>query len=278
MLLKDGLGGQVEDSDLKLTIPDAVSKLVPVGSFGSLPIYNSSQLKRRGFFMLLYCKGGGGKTTLAASIADNPNIRPILLFDIDRSSHVISHRTDIDIGYIYKWEEMQEAASNIQSVNHPYKGIVIDNISVLADACLRYNQRIIHSADNRQHYAAMTSDMLNFISFWRDYCSTTGITVIMTAWEGAYEDEVTGLSKASALFNPALQKRFEGLFTMIGYLDVDEEQNHVLYFGQHKKRISKLSRSKDDVAQSIPLIIKDPNLGKIARTLIENEGYESAED
>lgn len=257
---------------MDLTIPDAVSKLVPIGNFGKLPIYNSSQLKRRGWFMLLYSRGGGGKTTLASTIADNPNIRPAILFDIDRSSHVLSARADIDIAYVYSWPQMQEAATNLQE-SHPYKAIIIDNISELSDMCFKYNEKLIQSKDPRQHYAAMTSDMLGFIKFFRDYVSTTGITVIMTAWEGYLEDEITGLKKSTALFNPALAQRFEGLFPTIGYLDVDEEV-HTLHLGQHKRRVTKFARSRDDVDLTIPLTIPNPNLGKIARTLIEGQPYE----
>lgn len=256
----------------ELIIPDAVSKLVPIGSFGDLPIYNSSQLQRRGFFLLLYSRGGGGKTTLAASLADNPNVRPILLFDVDRSSHVISHRTDIDIAYVYTWQQMQGAAKSLQE-GHNYRGIIIDNISALSDLCFQYNEKLIASREPRQHYAAMTADMLAFIKFFRDYVSTTGITVIMTAWEGANEDKVTGLMKSSALFNPALQLRFEGMFPSIGYLDVTNEEVHVLHFGHHKQRITKLARSMNDVAMTIPLVIENPNMGQIARTLIEGLPY-----
>lgn len=259
---------------MDLTIPDAVSKLVPTGYFGDLPVYNSSQLKRRGFFMLIVARGGGGKTTLAGSLADNPNIRPIFLFDIDRTSFVLGHRQDIDIGYIYDWPQMQNAAVHLQETEHPFKGIIVDNISVLADMNFKYNTAKIHSADPRQHYAAMTSDMLAFISFFRDYSSTTGVTVIMTAWEGFVEHPITGLLRSTALFNPALQQRFEGLFPTIGYLDVDDDGVHTLHFGPNKRRATKLARSQEGVELTIPLTIKNPNLGKIAKTLIEGLPYE----
>lgn len=267
-----------EKPKLELTIPDAVSQLVPIGSLGKLPIYNSSQLRRRGFFMLVYGRGNVDKTTLAGSIADNPNVRPVLGFDIDRHTFVLGHRKDIDIAYIHDYAQMQAAAMELQE-GHPYRAIFIDGLTALNDMCLEYNADLINSKDPRQHYAAQTSDMLRFMKFWRDYVTATGITVIMTALEGASEDELTGLKKSSVLFNPALQLRFEGMFPMVGYLDVDEtDQSQVLYLGQHKRRITIFNRSPGDVEMTIPLVIKNPNLGKIARTLIEGQPYENDQE
>lgn len=247
--------------------------LVPVGYFGKQAVYSSNQLRRNGWFLLLYGAGGAGKTTCAASIADSKHAVPTLLVDIDRTSKVLAHRDDIKIIYIHTWEEFYFDFCVELSQPHPYKSIILDGMSDLADMNLKYNRKLIHSAHDMQHYAALTSDFLALAKFMRDYVQATGISVIMTAWEEREEDELTGIKKHSLAFNPKLQTKIQGHIPTIGYLEVNEDNSHTLFFGPSKRHITKFSVAPSDAANSIPRTITNPSLGVILDTMIDGTQF-----
>lgn len=246
--------------------------LVPVRNFGKIPVYHISQLKRQGLFWLLYGPGGYGKTSLALSAMKSVHGSPLVLVEIDRGGSVGSH-LNCDAILVKKYQDFVEFMNELRHGSE-WLTIVIDPLTELADMCLEMKAVAIHSADPRQHYAAMTSEMTKQIKVLRDLSMDAGVNVILTCWEDDYTDEVTHIRHNGLKLNPALRDRVQGLVTTIGYLNLaSDNRTRVLQLGVNTRYATKFKRSDDDVAQQIPLDIPNPDMSPILDTLIGGKPF-----
>lgn len=260
---------QINNTEL---VPLEQRGLVPIRQFGKLPVYNISSLQRQGLFWLIYGPGGLGKTSLALSAINSTFGVPLCLVEIDRGGSVGSH-LNCDAILIKKYEDFTEFMNEL-SKGSEWLTIVIDPLTDLADMCFEMKERQIHSADPRQHYAAMTAEMVKRIKQLRDLSMNSGVNVILTCWEDDYTDEITKVRRNGLKLNPALRDRVQGLVTTIGYLTLAaDDKTRVLQLAPSKRYATKFRRSDDDVAQQIPFNIPEPSMGPIIDTLIGGKPF-----
>ncbi len=246
--------------------------LVPIRQFGKLPVYNIKQLQRQGLFWLIYGPGGLGKTSLALTAMDSVYGKPLCLVEIDRGGSVGSHR-DCDAILIKTYRDFRDFMSELQHGSE-WLTIVVDPLTDLMDMCFEEKAALIHSADPRQHYAAMTAEMVKHIKTLRDLSMNSGVNVILTCWEDDFTDEVTKTRRNGLKLNPALRDRVQGLVTTIGYLTLaGDDKTRVLQLAPSKRYATKFRRSDDDVAQQIPFNIPQPSMAPILDTLIGGKPF-----
>lgn len=82
------------------------------------------------FNMLFYGDSGVGKTTLAGSADDVPQMRPVLVVDIEGGTESLKHSyPDVDVVRVTTWKEMQAVYDVLHSGNHEYKTIILDSLT-----------------------------------------------------------------------------------------------------------------------------------------------------
>lgn len=246
--------------------------LVAVRQFGKLPVYNISSLQRQGLFWLIYGPGGLGKTSLALSAMQSAYGSPMCLVEVDRGGSVGSH-LNCDAILIKRYEDFIDFMNEL-SKGSDWLTIAIDPLTELADMCLEMKERVIHSADPRQHYAASTVELTKRIRQLRDLSMNSGVNVILTCWEDDYTDETTHVRRNGLKLNPALRDRVQGLVTTIGYLTLaNDDKTRVLQLAPSKRYATKFRRADNDIAQQIPFNIPDPSMGPIIDTLVGGKPF-----
>lgn len=253
-------------------VPLAERGLVPIRTFGKLPVYSIKQLQRQGLFWLIYGPGGYGKTSLCLSAMDSPLGNPMVLVEIDRGGSVGSHR-NCEAILIERFQDFRDFMAEVQR-GSDWVTIVVDPLTDLADMCLLDAEKRIGGAEPRRWYAAETAEMTKYIKVLRDLSMKSGVNVILTCWEDDFTDEVTKVRKNGLKLNPALRDRVQGLVTTIGYLTLaSDEKTRVLQLAPNKRYATKFRRSDDDVAQQIPFNIPEPSMAPILDTLIGGKPF-----
>ena len=90
------------------------------------PVQERSQY----FNMLIYGDSGTGKTTLAGSADEVPEMRPVLFVDIEGGTESLRHSyPEVETVRVTTWKEMQNVYNVLYEGNHEYKTVVLDSLT-----------------------------------------------------------------------------------------------------------------------------------------------------
>lgn len=96
-----------------------------------IPIHPVSQLPQV-LSVLGYGRSGTGKTTFASTFP-----KPILLLDIrERGTDSVSNVKSLDVGEVNDWGQFVDMYWYLANENHPYKTVVVDQITQLQDLAI----------------------------------------------------------------------------------------------------------------------------------------------
>lgn len=80
--------------------------------------------------ILVYGDSGTGKTTLAGSADDVPNMRPVLFIDIEGGTESLRHSYPaVETVRITTWKEMQDVYNELHEGRHGYQTVVLDSLT-----------------------------------------------------------------------------------------------------------------------------------------------------
>jgi hypothetical protein len=83
--------------------------------------------------IVLYGMPGSGKTTLAASAVEVPELAPVLILDFENSTAAVAEKygehPDIDVIQIRTWAQAVKVLDRILTTEHQYKTVVIDPVN-----------------------------------------------------------------------------------------------------------------------------------------------------
>lgn len=255
-------------------VPEEARGMVSHRMFGNLKVYKANQFKRQGLFWLVVGKGGVGKTTFIAGARKSQYGTPFVLLECDQNAHVLSgpNYDDIEVIPIREYTQFLTFMREIQR-GSDWKTICIDPITELVEMALKYYEVKIHSQDPRQHYAAETRDILEHMRTLKRLTQSAGISVIMTAWEDEWKDEATNVIHSGIKVNPAARAGIEGIVTTIGYYKLGASNQRLLDLTPSNRTAIKFGASDDDVARSIPPVVKNPDMARILDCLIGGVPY-----
>jgi len=249
--------------------PQSVRKL------GGIDVFPVSASQVQGTCLLLVSRGGGGKTTLAATVCDSefvPHDQKNLYLDIEGNIQSIRHRTDCEFVPIADWDKFEVVVDAViagETRGH-YHTITVDNISELIDIKIRdvfgTDKLDIEEQVSWPQWNRVTRDVLAKIRDLRNVSRRDGINIIFTAWDMADKKKPY---YATIQANPALYDKIPGILPFIGYIETDEkDQSRVLHFEYSNKHVSKWQCSPSDAAATVPLtfvidIANGPHLGTV---------------
>lgn len=86
--------------------------------------------------IVIYGPAGCGKTTLATSAVEIPELGPVLVLDFENSTAAVADkyatREDLDVVQIREWEAAKRVLYKVLHTPHQYKTVVVDPINGLA--------------------------------------------------------------------------------------------------------------------------------------------------
>lgn len=253
------------------------------GMLGGLQIQQVSEMEVY-FNYMIYGEPGAGKTVLSGSADDVPEMRPVLLVDMEGGTASLrSTYPNIDVIRVKSWPEMQQLYNTLYETDHGYRTVIIDSLSEvqkfhmlsLMEKVARENPKMDIDVPSMREWGISLEQMRKFVRGFRDL----PINTIFTCLSATEKDAKTG----KLLYRPALSGKLSnevaGFLDEVFYLYVkestDKEGNDInvrcLLTGKTETIIAK------DRSGSLDLVVTDPVMSKVYKTMInshitENEG------
>lgn len=225
--------------------------------FGPFVVRSAATYQDAGTCMFIYSRGGGGKTTLAASLVESEPDSPVVFFDAEGGAKVVNDRPDVQVIEMHSWEELDAMEEYIKKTpTLPWKTIVLDNESEFMQLCVNKVASGDEEAVTQPEWGLVQRKMRAHIRFYRDLAKSRNINVIFICWDVNDKDE-TNRSVMRLNFIPSLQKEIPGLVDIIGYITgIDNDPNHRnITFAFSTKTDAKFRRNRSEAAQSVPSMI-----------------------
>lgn len=187
---------------------------------GAKPVGNSID---RGISIIIYGDPGRGKTTLAATLP----VGETLIINTEAgygpllgTGHVVFNlKTDL--------KELERLYQYLRTEEHPFKNVVIDNISELQDWMLRvlFKGRGKDFPDIKERGDTATK-MKEYITLFRDLTTERSMNVVFNAWETPLDIErsdVGTVTKIAPKLSPGIVPDICGKVDAVGHLEVYEK-------------------------------------------------------
>ena len=223
--------------------------------FGRFRIASAEESAAYGYCILVYSRGGGGKTTLAGSADDSPEDSPVLFIDAEGGTKAISHRPNVQVINVDKWPDIKELANTIIQAPDPlpWRTIVLDNLSEFIQLATSHIVGNATDQVSQPKYGEMAREVLALVRAFRDLGRHRGVNIILIAWDSTEFDETKRLiSTINA--TPKLQKDLPGIVDIIGYISPIDNQpdKRLLSFEPSSRTVAKFRRNTSGAARTIP--------------------------
>lgn len=258
------LGRKIKKSkDRGAGFSDLKSRIVPVGE---VPRYLT---------MLVYGKGGQGKTAFSSTWP-----KPALLLDVlEKGTETISKVKGIDVFSCLTWEDLEEVYWMLESGDHKYKTVIIDQITALQGLIMAQIRKEKNMSDDdtftKRDWGKISGKMQTWLLNYRDLWDK-GLNVCFIAHERTNEAEdadddqidpnigprvmpsvssfITGA--VSAIGNSFIRERYEGVGPKR-----KRRVEHCMRIGPHANYAAKIRKPPD--GEPVPDVIVNPTFEKI---------------
>jgi hypothetical protein len=245
-------------------------------SLGGLPIRKAAQ-ERPTLNVLIYGAYGAGKTLLAGTADDVPDMRKVLFLDIEGGTFTLQHRfPNTDVVRITDWDQLGPIYDEFKAGVHPvYNTVVIDSLTeaqvmnmdkVMEQLVLRNPDRNPDVPDRRE-WMINQKQVVKMIRFFRDLPVTTIFTALLREKQDdngktMLQPELPGQLGARA---PALFDEVFYLYVRNVKLSEEEEkpQDHRLMLTGQTEKV----RAKDRSGR-LPKVMVDPTMTTIYNTMM----------
>lgn len=107
----------------------SISEIVAVSTLGGLAVESISD-KVSYLNALIYGLSGVGKTTLAGSADLVPDMRPVLVIDIEGGTLSLRRiAPDVKTVRVETWKQMQQVYDALLVEDHPYQTVILDSLT-----------------------------------------------------------------------------------------------------------------------------------------------------
>lgn len=247
-----------------------VTKLTPGRTIGGAKIQKVGN-KNPSLNILIYGDSGTGKTTLAGSADDVPEMRSVLLIDLEGGTESLRNSyPEVDTVRVQSWKEMQEVYDALHRGDHGYNTVIVDSLT----ECQKFNMyTIMTELVNRKtdegkdvdpdipsvrEWGKNIEQMRKFVRAMRDL----PIHTIFTALEQQKKDDKTGAVQVKPSLSGKLADEVAAFLDVVMYYYVKEvpteggesEIKRVLLTRRTAKHTAK------DRSGKLPTIIVDPTM------------------
>ena len=226
--------------------------------------------------MLVYGPPGAGKTVLAASAADVPQMAPVLFVDIEGGVRSIRDK-QVDLLRAKSFTEIVQLLEFLRAGKHEYKTVVIDSITEVQKLNMYEIMRKVMVQDpsrdpdmpSLREYGKNTEQIRKLIRGYRDL---TNVHTIFTALASEFKDERTGIVKTVPALSGKLASEIPGFLDIVVYLSVAEQNGkevRVLLTDMTSRILAKHRTPISGI--HLPKAIKNPTMAKIYQVVCLQE-------
>lgn len=224
--------------------------------------------------MLVYGPPGAGKTVLAASAADVPEMSPVLHVDVEGGTRSIRDR-QVDVLRIKTFDELAQLLKVLQTGQHNYRTVVIDSLTEVQKLNMYEIMRKVVAQDPSRDpdipalrdYGKNSEQIRRLIRGYRDLANTH---VIFTALASETKDEKTGVIRVFPALSGKLASEVPGFLDVVVYLSVAEQDGgeiRVLVTDMTSRILAKHRTPLSGVR--LPKFLKNPTMRQIYRVVCQ---------
>lgn len=235
-----------------------------LATIAGLPITKVADQPPR-FNMLVYGESGVGKTTLAGSADLVPEMRKILVIDIEGGLLSIKNRyPSVESVRVTSWEKMQEVYNYLYAGGHGYSTVIVDSLTEAQKMSMdRVMRKLVEEHEERsadvpgiREWNINIEQTRKFVRSFRDLPLNT----IFTALPRTDKNERTGASRTKPSLSGKVADEVAAFLDVVAYLYTKE------YNGENKRMLL-CSATQDTVAKDrtdkLGQVIVDPDMSII---------------
>ena len=241
-----------------------------ITSIGALPVRKVSESTLK-FNFLVYGLSGVGKTRLAGTAFDVPELCPILLLNIEGGDLTLrSLYPDIEAVRITSWDQLKKVYENLKQGKHGYKTVILDSLTEMQKMGMDHTMLQRHGDDDQavpeiKEWNINVEQVRKYVRLFRDL---EGVNVILTALERVDIDKRTQLSRKKPSLSGKVADEVSGFLDIVAYLyvqDIEKVNTRILLTGNIPGTVAK------DRSGQLPLQIANPTM-KIIFDYINGDG------
>lgn len=245
-------------------------------SLGGLEVQTVSE-KLAYLNIILYGDPGAGKTVLAGSADEVPEMRPVLIVDIEGGTFSIRERfPEVDVVRVEKWAQMQNVYDALLSGEYEYRTVVLDSLTEIQKFSMYDIMEFTVKKDpdrdpdipSMREWGKNIEQIRKFVRAFRDLPMHT----IFTALAKSDKDNKTGSVKTKPSLSGKLADEVAAFVDIVGYQytkTMDDELRRFLLTTATDRYVAK------DRSDNLPPTLEAPTMSKLYQYAF---GHEVPED
>ncbi len=226
--------------------------------------------------MMLFGSPGCGKTWLASSAAQVPEMQPVLLLDNDGGSRSIRGKdqfSDVTIWRINVFEAYNQIYARIVEDPTKYKTIIVDNLGALYNKIMEMEMEEVCKGDpsrepevpSQREYMICRGIMRKLVTFFSEL-GELGINIIFTSHVEMDKNELDKIKKIRPALAGKLAYEIPGDMPIVGYMTTEVSRGGTRSFGADK--------GKEVIPETTRKVLFQPQNTIDAKDQSDTLGYE----
>lgn len=223
--------------------------------------------------MLIYGNPGAGKTVLAGSSDDVPELRPVLFIDVEGGTLSLRDRhPEVEVVRVQSWNDMQLIYNELYAMEHDYKTVVLDSLTEIQKFSM-YNimWELVQEKPDRdpevpsiREWGKNIEQIRRLVRAFRDLPMNT----ILTALGVTDKDSDSGKIITRPSLSGKLAMEVGGFVDIVGYLYTKVIDGNVqrLMLTQGTDRVIAKDRS-----DTLPHVVEGPDMSKLYEHIFNQE-------
>lgn len=215
--------------------------------------------------ILFYGDPGVGKTRIAGTADDVPEMRKVLFVDLEGGTLTLTHSNpNVDIIRVSSWKEMQAVYDALHAGNHDYSTVVLDslteiqkfNMYQIMTELVDFNEDRDPDVPGMREWGKNLEQMRKFVRAFRDLPMHTIFTALMKN----EKDKKTGLSQRMPSLSGKLAAEVAGFLDIVCYMyikEVNNEQTRLMLSSATDEVVAK------DRTGKLPLVMVNPDMSDL---------------
>lgn len=219
--------------------------------------------------ILVYGESGAGKTQLGGSADDVPEMRPVLVVDIEGGTLTLAHTyPEAEVVRVETWDDMQKLYDELLRGNHGYRTVVLDSLTEIQKFSMYQIMKDLTEKEpdrdpdipGMREWGKSIEQMRRFVRAFRDL----PMNAIFTALSTTSKDPKTGTVTTRPALPGKLSSEVAAFLDIVAYLyvknirDGDTVKNsRLLLTGTTGNQVAK------DRSGSLPLVMEEPTMRDI---------------